>query len=237
MSDSRAALLDAAWQIVVESFGFDDPGGPPSRQASAKILDQLKAADIAARAGMTTGAFYNRWTNREAFLDDFLDYALSVDRSPTFGALEAAFEKVGGLGYVQQTMEMGRVDIEAVASNPSFAIQTHLWSLMRSRPDIGDRMKTMYADFRTPLIPIYEAVLAGLGREVRPPFTMEQVANLLNALSEGLTMQVVTGGEGSPHPDLMGLALMALLPGLTRPIGDERDLIDLIEGEIDSGSS
>ncbi|MDH3306879.1 MAG: TetR/AcrR family transcriptional regulator [Acidimicrobiia bacterium] len=235
MSDSRAELLNAAWQIVVESFGFDDPGGPPSRQANAKILDQLKAADIAARAGMTTGAFYNRWPNREAFLDDFLDYALSVDRSPTFAALTAAFERVRGLDYVQQTLELGRIDIEMVASNPSFAIQTHLWSLMRSRTDIGDRMRTMYADFRSPLIPVYEAVLAGLGRELRPPFTMDQLANLLNALSEGLTMQVVTGGEGAPHPDLMGLALIALLPGVTRPIGDDRDLFDLVESELDSG--
>ncbi len=233
MSDSRSALLNAAWDIVVESFGFEPPEAPPGRTPRAKILDQLKAADIAARAGMTTGAFYNRWPNREAFLDDFLDYALSVDRSPTFAALAAAFEQLQDLDYIDQTMKLGEIDIQAVGSNPSFAIQTHLWSLMRSRPDIGDRMKTMYRDFRGPMIPFYEAVLERLGRELRPPFTMVQLANLLNAISEGLTMQVVTGGEDAPGPELMGYVLVALMPIVTRSLDDDRTLFDIVSEELD----
>lgn len=228
MSDSREELLEAAWQLVVESFGFEQATSPIGSQVTAKILEQLKAADIASRAEMTTGAFYNRWPNREAFLTDFLDYALSVERSPTFAALGRRYAEVADKPILDQLQELAILDIEQIASNPSFAIQTHLWSVMRSRPDIIDRMKVMYKDFREPLIPMYEIMIAGLGRELRPPVTIEQLSNLIGALAEGVTMQVVAGGDGAPEPSGFATAVLAWVPVLTRVPGDERTVAEAV---------
>ncbi len=152
MTDSREALLEAAWQVVVESFGFEPSSGHPGKTVDAKILEQLKAADITARAGMTTGAFYNRWPNRESFLEEFLDYAISVDRSPTFAAIASDYAKITDLPLIEQLERMAVINIDSVAANPSFAIQTHLWSLMRGRPDIRERIETMYKEFRDPMV-------------------------------------------------------------------------------------
>ncbi len=232
MSDSREVLLEAAWQLVVESFGFEPTNRPPGRRVGAKILEQLKAADIAARADMTTGAFYNRWPNREAFLADFLDYALSVERSPTFQAVAAAYAEANDLPLLEQIERLAEVNLAAIAANPSFAIQTHLWSLMRSRPDIRDRMEAMYREFRDPMIPIYEAMLVGLGRQLREPMTMPQLSNIMVALSEGMTMQAVVGGGFAPTAEIFSLALQALIPVLTAPSGDERSIQQVIADEL-----
>ena len=58
--DSRAALLAAAWEVTLESFGLADQPAKVSQHASTKLFDQLKTAELARRAGLSTGAFYNR---------------------------------------------------------------------------------------------------------------------------------------------------------------------------------
>jgi AcrR family transcriptional regulator len=174
---------------------------------------------------MTTGAFYNRWPNREAFLADFLDYALSVERSPTFDAITAVYGQIEDLPLLEQIDRLAVANFDAMSVNPSFAIQTHLWSLMRSRPDIKDRMVTMYRDFRDPMVPIYEAVLAGLGREL---LTMPQLSNIMVGLAEGMTMQIVVGGEFSATRETYVMALQALLPVLTRASGDSRTIQQVV---------
>ncbi len=220
-------MLEAAWSLVVESFGFEivDERG----RTEAKILEQLRAAKIAARAGLSTGAFYNRWANREQFLDDFLEYALSVERSPTLARLLELAEQLEGEPLVRRTMMLARADLETIAANPSFAIQTHLWSLMRSRQDIQARMAKMYEDYRAPMMELFEGLLAEMGREIRPPFTLEQFGNALVALAEGFTMQVVAGGPDSPGGEDFGMTVLSLVPVMTRPRGDTDSMFDVLE--------
>ena len=233
-NDSREWMLEAAWEMVVESFGFDVSS--EGRRSEAKILEQLRAAEIAKRSGLTTGAFYNRWPNRESFLDDFLEYALSVDRSPTLSRILGLAGSFTDESYLERVMILAREDLDAVTSNPAFAIQTHLWSLMRGRDDIGERMARMYRDFREPVLPMLESLLAGMSREVRPPFTIKQVSDILVALVEGFTMQKVAGGEDGPDGDLFGWTILALLPAMTRPVGDDQTLFDALTQLLSSGT-
>jgi len=211
--DSRELMLSAAWDMIVESFGF---GGDSPRPTEAKILEQLKAADIAHRAGLTTGAFYNRWPNRESFLTEFIDYALSVDRSPTYNTLK---EIVGSfVGDPHDLVRLvAREDVNAIVANPAFAIHTHLWSMMRSREDIGRRMEAMYDEYRAESEPLFGALMDALERDVHPDFTMEEIIQFLMALSEGLSLQSAAGGPGAPDVDLFGKLILAILPSLTVP--------------------
>lgn len=212
--DSRELMLEAAWDIVVESFGF---GGGSSRPAEAKILEQLKAAEIAHRAGLTTGAFYNRWPNRDSFLSEFIDYALSVDRSPTYALLHEIVANFAGDDPTDLVREVAREDIHAIVANPAFAIHTHLWSMMRSRDDIGRRVEVMYDDYRASITPWFESLLEVLGREIRPEFTMDEIVQFFMAMSEGLSLQVAAGGAGAPDEDLFGKFILVLLPNITSP--------------------
>ncbi len=206
-------MLSAAWDMIVESFGY---GGGSPRPAEAKILEQLKASDIAHRAGLTTGAFYNRWPNRESFLSEFIDYALSVDRSPTYSALKEIVSDFDG-DAEDLVRLVAREDIRVIVANPAFAIHTHLWSMMRSRDDIGRRMETMYEDYRAESAPIFEALMDALDRDPHPDFTMEELIQFLMAMSEGLSLQYAAGGPGAPHVDLFGKLILAILPSLTVP--------------------
>lgn len=211
--DSRLMMLEAAWDMIVESFGFASGTG---RRVEAKILEQLKAADIAHRAGLTTGAFYNRWPNREAFLTEFIDYALSVDRSPTYAALPAIVETFDGPA-ADLVMEVARQDIRSIITNPAFAIHTHLWSMMRSRDDISRRMESMYDEYRNEIEPLFVVLLERLGRDLHPNFTMPEIIQFFMAMSEGLSLQVAAGGDNAPGEDLFGKFILAIIPALTVP--------------------
>lgn len=217
-------MLEAAWHIVSESFGFSSG---TARPVVAKMLGQLKAADIAHRAGLTTGAFYNRWPNREAFLSEFIDYALSVDRSPTYARLQHMVEQHEG-DAIALVHDLAYADIQEIVNNPAFAVHTHLWSLMRARPDITDRMDRMYDEFRASITPMFERVLELLGRELRPPFTISDVVQFFMAAAEGLNLQTATGGPNGPSDELFGRCVTALLPTMTRRKGDRTELDDLL---------
>lgn len=213
-SDSRELMLEAAWDIIVESFGF---GVSSHRPAEAKILEQLKAADIAHRAGLTTGAFYNRWPNREAFLTEFINYALSVDRSPTYARLGEIISDFDGDDPAELVRQIAREDIRAIVVNPAFAIHTHLWSMMRSRDDIGQRVETMYDEYRASIAPLFDALLDALNVDLRPDFTMDEIIQFFMAMSEGLSMQVAAGGPGAPDEELFGKFILVMIPNLTVP--------------------
>lgn len=218
--------------MTVEAFGLSDTERPPSQKASAKLFDQLKTNEVARRAGLSTGAFYNRWPNRVDFLDDFLDYALSADRYPNPGDLFAAFAKAAeGTPYEVLTV-IALANGEVLESNPSYVIQSYLWAFCRDRGDIEGRLQTVFRELRTATIPLYQTLLTHLGREVRPPFDMETGATLLNSQATGIASVRVVGGDHAPPIELYAWAVLALMPAMTRPIGDNRDLAAYIADEL-----
>ncbi len=233
---SRVAMLDAAWEIIVEAFGLAESREPPSQRASVKLFEPLKTADVARRAGLSTGAFYNRWPTRDDFLDDFLDYALSIDRYPGTGFLFDVFATVAEKDFPEMLTALTAANLREVEGDPTHAIQRYLWAFCREREDVAVRLQTLNREMQLRVIPFYEAMLAFLGREVRPPFTMESGALLMNVITEGLIEKRGPGGEDAPPVELLAWALMAIVPAMTMAVGDERDLNEYVMEELAVGS-
>lgn len=228
-TDSRSALLEAAWELTVESFGL---GVVRSTGRSAKILDQLKTAEIAARAGLSTGAFYNRWPTRDDFLDDFLDFALSAERYPGPGQLFEVFASSSGRSIKEMVEQLAVVNIAELEASPTLFVQVHLWSLSSQRPDVAERLARLHRELRDRMVPFYDAVLAALGREYRPPFDGQSVSALLNAMTMGFVEQRVVGGDDAAPIEVLANSIMALIPSVSRRIGDEATLDDLVSGDL-----
>lgn len=228
-ADSRLALLEAAWDLTVESFGLGDSGGP---RPAGKVLDQLKTAEIAARAGLTTGAFYNRWPTRDAFLDDFLDFALSIDRYPGPGQLFEVFARSSEIPLSQLIENLVAVNIAELEASPTLYVQAHLWSLSGQRPDVADRLRDLHVQLRDRMVPFYDAFLAALGREYRPPFDGRSVSSLLNALTMGFVEQRAVAGDDPPSVSTLARAIMGWLPIVSRAAGDGDDADGVIQRQL-----
>lgn len=223
-ADSRTALLEAAWEITIESFGLDPGVGGARIGPSAKVLDQLTTAEVASRAGLTTGAFYNRWPTRADFLDDFLDFALSIDRYPGPDELVEIYMANQGQPLQEIVDKLVRHNLAALEASPTTFVQVHLWSFARERSDIAERLRGLHEELRNRMLPFYETILEFMGREYRPPFTAQSVSMLLNAMTWGFVEQRVVGGDEAVPAEVLVNAMIALVPVVTRRKGDPATL-------------
>lgn len=208
---SKETLIEAAWDLVIDTMGFGEIG---RAAREPRVFDQLTASRISRRAGVTTGAFYNRWDGREDFLEDFLDYALSAERSDAISVALEVFTSAGDEDPAETVRRVARAAVEASADDPTFTIHQYLWSMVRIRPDIADRLREGYEQSVRSLSGIIEGYATRTGTRPRPPFTYEGITRIFIALAEGLTLQYGLDRRKETR-DLFGQAILALWGGVT----------------------
>ncbi|NIA25820.1 MAG: hypothetical protein GWP04_09670 [Gammaproteobacteria bacterium] len=223
-SDSKERLLAAAWDLVVASFSGDEDGR--GAKTTPRVFDQLTAARVSRHAGLTTGAFYNRWLDREAFLSDFLEYALSVSRSQAMMGVTDILSKMELLGPSEMAVEAIKQTIEATIQDPAFAMQLYLWALARNRKEVLDDLCVGYQATRDGLRMLVEGFLEAAGREFRPPFTNHLAASIMIALVEGVSLQRGIDPEAFDL-DQVTDAIIAIWTAMSRVPGDERTASDI----------
>lgn len=222
---SRDRLIEAAWELAIESMGFGDRDGP----VSPKIFDQITAARMAKRAGLTTGAFYNRWLDRDEFMEEFLDYALSIVNSAGIQGV------VDALGQMEEeppddlVPTLVRNVVVASANAPAFYMQIYLWSISRHSPGLQDRLRAGYLAARKDVAELLGAFLKRVGRELRSPFTEDRLAALLIGIIEGTAIQL---SLGLIDEDLAAEGIMAVVSAAAVDGDDSRSLTDLFRDVV-----
>jgi len=220
--DSKERLLTAAWELVVTSFSEGEHEG----KTTPRVFDQLTAARVSRHAGLTTGAFYNRWLDRESFMDDFLEYVLAASRSLAMQSLGEILGRLGSMDPSQMAVETIKRTIEATNDDPAFSMQLYLWALARNRKKVTDHLRVGYQETREGSAMLLQGFLEAAGRELRPPFTMHLAASMMIALIEGISMQ------RGIDPEVVDLeqveaSVIALWASLSRVPGDERTGTDI----------
>ncbi|NOY56593.1 MAG: hypothetical protein GXP34_11485 [Actinobacteria bacterium] len=223
--DSKERLLAAAWDLVIASFSGEEDGR--AIKASPRVFDQLTAARISRHAGLTTGAFYNRWLDREAFMADFLEYALSISRSQAMLGVAESLAEIGSVGPAEMAIETIKRTIEANIHDPAFAMQLYLWALAKNRKEVVDDLRVGYRETREGLQMLLEGFLEAAGREFRPPFTNDLAASMMIALVEGATLQHAIDPEAFDL-EQVGNAVIAIWAAMSRVPGDERTGTDIL---------
>jgi len=220
--DSKERLMAAAWELVVAAFTEEES----ATKTTPRVFDQLTAARVSRHAGLTTGAFYNRWLDREAFMVDFLEYVLAASRSMAMDAVAKTVGHMDSMTPSEMAVQTIRGAIEATISDPAFAMHLYLWALARKRKEVGDHLRIGYQESRDGLEVLLQGFLEAAGRELRPPFTYGLAATMMIALIEGISVQRGVDPEVI-DPEQVEAAIIAMWAAISRVPGDERTGTDI----------
>lgn len=226
-ANTRADLLEAGAELL-----RDQPVG--------SILNQVKATEVARRAGRTIGAFYHHWRDQDAYHRDLIEYVLSPERLPsTAAATTSVLADIDDGVLMEELVRRGcRANFEALRSSPFIPLFHALWSKQGTDEHIREVLRRHYRAITDQLVPVYSAFFASQNIEPRPPFTVETFAVTLIALAEGLTVRHAVDPDAVPLElpatrdaakvpldglldqgswDLFSVVVLALLPAITAP--------------------
>ena len=214
---TRLLLLDAGLAVLRE-----DP--------MERLFEKLEARSIAARAGVTTGAFYHHFDSQDSYVHALLEYALGQDPNPPFAQAIAEYgERVAaGATFLDAVTAASTRMIEFARSDATFVLQMAVWAKAHRDIELSRRLDRMYSQVEAEQAAVYEGVLESLGREMRPPFQINAVACSLMAVFEGLSLRQAVSPDAVPS-DRMGTLLLAIMELMTRPIGDPGNAADWLE--------
>jgi AcrR family transcriptional regulator len=177
----------------------------------ADILSHVKAVDIAARAGKTTGAFYNIWKDQDAYREDLIRHVLSPERFRVkFEIRQELDKRIQGPGadIAELIRDMANKNFEGLKDEPYMALQLALWAKHSTNHDaVGEFVGSLYQGLNLELVPRFKELLNAQGRRMRqPPYTVEHLVVVLMALIEGLHIRwavdqgAVPDDLGAPPP-------------------------------------
>lgn len=206
---TRADLLEAGFQLLQE-------------QPVGTILTQVKATEIARRAGRTIGAFYHHWPDQQAYQRDLIEHVLSPDRLLSTAVAEESVRSnlAAGLPMEEIIRRGARANFETVRDDPTVPLFMALWSKQATDDHIRKQLRQHYQQVTDQLVPVYAAFFDAQGWEPRPPFTLETFASTLTALVEGLTVRAAVDPDAVPF-DLPPVQAAARMP---------------LDGQLDQGS-
>ena len=175
---SERAMLEAAAEMLWES-----PVGD--------IFSDLKPVDIARRADppRTTGSFYNIWPTQTRFREAFVNYLLSLEHFRAERDAQSTIEELlasPDFDLAELIRVAGNKYFDGLKGEPVMRIQLALWTKADGNPQIRERLKALYDDVASAMIPLYETMVARAGRRMRAPYTVHDLAVVLAALVEGL---------------------------------------------------
>jgi hypothetical protein len=185
---SASAMLEAGMQILREM-----PVG--------NILSQVKAAEVANRAGKTTGAFYNIWKRQADYHRDLIKYTLSHDR------FTADAETVQDIVRYMEQPELdlaglirtaANTNFEGLKDDPAMSLQMALWSKHQVDDYLCEEVRNLYKSLHETFQPFYSEIFNKSGRRMRPPYTIHTITVVLIALVEGLHMREAVDPEAVP---------------------------------------
>lgn len=197
-------------------------------------VTHVKLAEVARRAGYTTGAAYRCWPRQADFHRDLALAAIDWrDRSSVADTINSIRQLVDSGAPVLEVLRVG-----AQANIHRFPDETDFFTTLALRASAMQDEEMLMAGFRrveeglAAHTDLYEALLKVFHRRMRTPFTVAQMAKVVAAMAEGFAIQDGTGAR-HPHLDrddlgegvgrdwtLFGTALQFLVEAFTESDGD-----------------
>jgi AcrR family transcriptional regulator len=164
------------------------------------VLTQVKARQVAQRAGRTIGAFYHHWATQEAYQRELLAYVLDPSRIPStaeaVAAIAAGFRH--GVSPAEMIRLAARENFESVRADPYVPLWFALWAKQGEDQQVQTLLHDHYDAVTTQLLPVYEALFEAFGRAPRAPFTTEMFAVAVTALNQGLALRIAVEPDAVP---------------------------------------
>ncbi|HYF46288.1 MAG TPA: TetR/AcrR family transcriptional regulator, partial [Acidimicrobiales bacterium] len=200
---------------------------------TANALDHIRADDVAARVGVTIGAFYHYWSSQDDYRDDLVDTLFDADRYLDPEDVTAQARTTLGAPDVDEGIRRATSWYwSEAAEHPANSIQLGFHAL--DDPYIDARLGDETRALQEPWTQVLGALLDRFERRLRPPLTAEQVVLGMGAAMDGYVVRHRLDHEGlGPDDDgwtPWGRACAALVRGATARRDDDRDLFAVAEG-------
>lgn len=189
----RAALIDAAAQVFAEE-GYSG----------------ARVQSIAERAGLTTGAMYNRFSGKSELLLEALDLHTSALVNELATAELSATDLL-------ETVGVALLDDQSPAS----ALLLEAFMAARREEDIADRLRPRLADERARLAKLVDADKDG--GVIHRDLDTNAVVTLCQSVSLGMRMLSVIDAE-MPDPQAWQEQISALLMSIAPETPSDTDL-------------
>lgn len=206
-------FLANGWEALRERLGYGDD------DSSSTLSDIPLLAGIGPTLAVgedTTGAFYRRWPNREAYLSDLLEYALAQTRLG--GADEERtrrlLEKLSSRPSLSELIELvARNELDDLAQDPWLGLQLCLWPDSRHQDRVREQLRRTYDSASDAWELAYDMVVNMYRLSLRPDTSTRRLAILLTALVDGMAIRKVLDPD-SVDDDLMPEGVQAMVLGI-----------------------
>jgi ABC-type amino acid transport system permease subunit len=160
--------------------------------------------------------------DRDAFLVDFLEYALAATRSKAVDDVVHLVEHAEGMTPEELAIEAIKRTVDATMADTAFAMHMYLWALTRSREVVVDHLSAGYVEARENVGVLLSLFLTSAGYELRSPFTVESISVMMVALVEGLALQRSIDPE-RVNMDVVEQAVIAITQFASQPVTGQQD--------------
>jgi AcrR family transcriptional regulator len=165
-------------------------------------------------------AFHYRWLHRDDYVRDALVYSLWVKNWwPHIMAADRADNILTtSTDLVAAAHEASYRDQVAALDNPVTSLELIAAAVAERHPELRTSMGAVYRSTQEKWIPLYQKVFTDHGRELRPDTTIQDVADIITALSDGLILRAradpnVNFIDHEQRRTLLGKAVMAVVIG------------------------
>lgn len=176
-------------------------------------------------ASITTSA------GADGFIGSLLEHALAKDRNPPFAQAVAAFEEqlTAGATFLDALIVSSTRMMKWQETNPTFWLQMAVWAKSHRDVAMARRLDRMHRLVEDETMTYYDAIVQLLGREMRPPYELRDLASTFIALFEGLSVRRAVSPTAVPA-ERFGNLLVAVITMMTRMVGDGEETGAWLEG-------
>jgi hypothetical protein len=218
-SPGRPAYPDNAVQNKQSAF-FD-------WLSAQKIIDEV---DRSGEMRGNQGTFEDRWPYKDYYIQDLLSYSLWARHWAREAqvAQESAAPLATSEDFVQAVHEAAYWSCQAQLANTSSRVWLIASAVSDRYPAMKTAMRKIHDRMNASWMPVYDAVVAGRGLRLRPGVTIEDLTEILSALTTGVSLHIAADSDPglidhARRRSLLGTAAIAVLASCIDP-GDGQSL-------------
>lgn len=212
---ATAAYLNAAMRLVERHLGPDpdrQPADPDDENSLQRPLlgflsQRTVAAEVAnnphpfPRRG-SVAALRDRWKSQSDFIADLINFAMWIGNHPEgfYEEMAAGAERLlDGPDMIEAVHELAYTNVEEAVDMPSFRFCFAAMIGAEGDPTVAAAVAESYDEYLKPWKEVYAAFLQARGMRLRPGISIDDIANLLAALVDGIALR----GVGNPSSGLI----------------------------------
>ena len=211
---------------------FDDQARPFFDWLSQnKVIDEVAHGEVGLHG--SAGTLRDRWPFRSDFIEDLLTYSLWVRHwAPHVEVAESAIEPLANAeDFVEAVHLLAYYDLMLLSESTTYRLSLIAAATAERDTTARQAMGEMYHILHGTWRELYDRTLRTRGMRLRPDISIDDVAVLLSAMTEGLRLRMTSDPttqivDAERQRSLLGLGALALIAGCVDP-GDGRPVEDV----------